>query len=696
MVLEFILSCALITLVLYLPSTLLLRAAHLSCWKAIAFAPLLSILLYSILGVLYSKAGITATGWTIGLPVLLFALVVYGVGVLRSRKRATSASRFDDEPEGKLGLVPLLYVAVGFGLYAFFYLAAMPSMGHAAETYDNVFHYNLIRSFVDSGVWSSLNGSVYLDGASDYPSAFTLLGVYYPAAWHAISAFPVSLLRVSVPVAANATNFVFVVFVYALSMCLLLRALFASNRKALIIGAFVTFAFGAYPWVLLAHWPLYPNLISMTMTPLLCASFLFATKRDATKRWRVSFALIFLCGVLAEAFCQPSAVFVAVVLLAPYVVSEGSRAAAAALRKVRMKKRPSLAQRSTSLSRFLFGIAIIALIAVAWWVLFSLPFMQSTVNYYWTPILMPTQAMASCLSMSLALPLQQYVVALMVAIGCIYILAKKRNFTWLIFSYLFACCIFVVAASLGDCWLKHFLSGFWYTDPYRAAAIVGMAGVPLAALGLYALVKVIQHLFDLFKPALRKGQQTKRNKIIFVATVVVVCIAIYSPVAPGNLPFFKHVQNITATHAARQIAVAYPDSEKDFIEQAKAIVGEDDVVLNLPHDGSMMAYGMSDFPVYYRSISGYGKLGESQQSAILREGLSDISTNDQVKRAVEETSADYVLILTIDPEEMSFTSGYKPEQWVGIESIADDTPGFELVLASENMRLYKIQDLQSS
>lgn len=33
---------------------------------------------------------------------------------------------------------------------------------------------------------------------------------------------------------------------------------------------------------------------------------------------------------------------------------------------------------------------------------------------------------------------------------------------------------------------------------------------------------------------------------------------------------------------------------------------------------------------------------------------------------------------------------YKPEDWAGIESVTDETPGFEVVLADGDMRLYKI------
>lgn len=150
------------------------------------------------------------------------------------------------------------------------------------------------------------------------------------------------------------------------------------------------------------------------------------------------------------------------------------------------------------------------------------------------------------------------------------------------------------------------------------------------------------------------------------------------------------MQNITATHAGREIDVPYTDTEKKFVDRVNELIDEDDVVLNLPYDGSMMAYGLSDLPVYYRSIAGYGRTNESEQGALMREQLSSLTTNEQVQEAVRETSADYVLIMANGEDQLNFTSAYDPELWRGIESINENTPGFELVLSEGDKKLYRI------
>ena len=77
MIPEFILSCIVVAFVLYLPGFFIRKATRLSQWEAFAFAPFVSIPAYCILGIIYEKAGLTASALSIGLPVLIVSLVVF-------------------------------------------------------------------------------------------------------------------------------------------------------------------------------------------------------------------------------------------------------------------------------------------------------------------------------------------------------------------------------------------------------------------------------------------------------------------------------------------------------------------------------------------------------------------------------------------------------------------------------------------
>ena len=72
--------------------------------------------------------------------------------------------------------------------------------------------------------------------------------------------------------------------------------------------------------------------------------------------------------------------------------------------------------------------------------------------------------------------------------------------------------------------------------------------------------------------------------------------------------------------------------------------------------------------------------------------LNKIAHDLNTRESVEATGAQYVLLLdsSQDGREGVDMPGYTKSDWVGIDSISDDTEGFELVLSVEDMKLYKI------
>ena len=72
-------------------------------------------------------------------------------------------------------------------------------------------------------------------------------------------------------------------------------------------------------------------------------------------------------------------------------------------------------------------------------------------------------------------------------------------------------------------------------------------------------------------------------------------------------------------------------------------------------------------------------------------------TADRVKEAVENVGAEYLLLLDqgrwynpSDPDSNFFFTYDDNSLWAGIDYVRDSTPGFEVVLARDDMRLYRI------
>lgn len=707
MIQEFILSTLLIAALLFFPGFLFLKSFRLSSIKALCFSPLVTIFSYSLTGIALDKLQIPTTGWILVLPMLVLALIAFGVSkvintpntkyVPQDKEQRDTSELVIRKPDKRLWLILLGYCAIGTILYCVIYLSALPTLSNVPEDYDNIFHFNLARSFLDSGSWSLLSSSIYLDSAGEYPAPFSAAGKYYPAAWHILCLLPVSIIGANIGVAANALNLVLVAFVFSSAMFVFLAHLFKDDWVKLALGSVIVFAFGAFPWVLLTFWPLYPNFISMVLAPLVCAAFLMATEHHAYVIKRIVYALLVLVGICAEAFCQPNSIFVAITILAPYVVYAGSEACSNRRRRWKHKVHDDRVMQSIgdlkapkrrNFDRIVFGCIITLAILLIWFALTELPFMQRVINTYTAPLMSTSQALASSVSLSLTISSSQYALGVLVVVGAVYVLMCDRSLIWVLVSYCLVLLFFVVAVSFGDIWVKHFLTGFWYTDPYRIASIVPIVGIPIAITGLYAICVVLASAVKKIAPLTEKPRRA-----VFCLIPLLFTVAIYIPGVFGNADsnVFKFLRFASTDAMVADNRVAYSNEEKSFIEQVKQAVGDDTVVLNNPFDGSMLAYGLSGLPVYNRSRTNYGTSSESPESAIFREHLNELATNEEVQKALEAVGAEYVLAFDKSTKRMKILFyNYDPDAWNGFTQVSEETPGLELVLSDGGMKLYKI------
>ena len=119
-------------------------------------------------------------------------------------------------------------------------------------------------------------------------------------------------------------------------------------------------------------------------------------------------------------------------------------------------------------------------------------------------------------------------------------------------------------------------------------------------------------------------------------------------------------------------------------------------VINEPNDGSAFLYPLLDAKIYYRPLAFFdGSDNETNESLLIRHHLNEYATRQDVRDAVASIGAKYVLVLdqgSDNGEGRARLWSYVPEQWDGIEDITDDTSGFTVVLARDDMRLYRIGD----
>lgn len=666
---QFLASIVVCCFFLILPGYFILRGLNCDRLKAVIFAPIFAVLLYAILGIVYSKFSLTSTWASVFLGGLVLGLCVFVVSCFIRKKRRLSTKRGERKTNSGL-LFAFVYVGLSVALGCIFFLANLPSADSFFQAYDNIYHLSVIRSFLDSGDWSILKVSLFATANFDPPLPG---GGFYPAGWHILCAMLVSSLNVPIAVAVNAVNFVFSFILFPLSMFALLSTIFKDEKAILIFGSIVLCAFGSFPWGFLTFGPLYPNLTSFALLPLLITAFIYAIEQNQSIGKRALWIVVFVIGVGAMAVMQPNAVFTVGVFLAPYCVYRIYLAASDRF--------------NSSIKAVVCAAGFVAFVCAFWWFLYKSPFMLATLsqlypNYYSKPM-----AVVHLLTLWFRDSSPNFILGALVIIGGIYTL-KHRQYLWLSFSYAFAAVLYVVDASLVDVsFVKNLLTGFWYSDIYRIEAMLGLFGIPLAALGVFGIYSFISGQIK------KKKESSQIDNCVRAGLMLLLLVCLFVPLSGnlGSTQFARVTTNISEDYSLSSGSIL-SDDEAMFLKDVKDVVG-DDLVLNLPDDGSAFAYATADINTYYRNTRTYGGSSESADSKAIRENLCSVSTSPEVNQALRNLNVRYVLLLdegTTDNMPHLFTWDFYSDLWDGVSSISDETPGFEAVLSEGDMRLYKV------
>ncbi|MFQ9678649.1 MAG: DUF6541 family protein, partial [Eggerthella lenta] len=162
--------------VLYVPGYLFARSLFVSRFASVAIAPMISIFFLAVLGIVLFEVGVTCSG-----PVLLAIAVAIGAIALLvskgiARAKAPNASReliAIDDVKGAWKAAAL-YVAVAFAVVFVVFLLAIDGPESFSRNDDTTVHLAIVRGFLDTGTFSTLHASSYLDQgvtSSFYPSA---------------------------------------------------------------------------------------------------------------------------------------------------------------------------------------------------------------------------------------------------------------------------------------------------------------------------------------------------------------------------------------------------------------------------------------------------------------------------------------------------------------------------------------------
>ena len=675
---------------LYVPGYVVLRAFLAKRIVAVACAPLVTVAAYGLLPIAYEMVGIACSWEVLVLPVFGFSVLLFAVlrtaPLVRGTASRADATRSGAHPERERRgdwILLGLYAFVGIVVVGCVFVCTFDDASSFVQEFDNVHHFNTIRAFVDSGVWSSVPNTLYPENVTAFTPPFSG-GAFYPSAWHCIVTLLIDALGVPVALGANAVNFLLCAIVLPLGMFSLMSALFSDRRRIVFFGAFTVLAFIAFPWRFLAWGPLLPNLAAFTLLPAVVFCFVSALSFGLGRRARIIFGCLFFAGLVDFAFTQPNAAFSTGVLLIPFCLDRIARFCDSRVADGRLSFGGAKA-----LALVLFVVAV----AVVWIALFNAPFVHEVVSYSWPATASVPQALESILTLASADTVAQPALGGLVLIGFAYALAK-RKYRWVAASYAIVCFLYVIALSF-DGLPKQLLTGFWYTDSMRIAATMVLAAVPLASAGLYVVGSAFARVVGRLRKVATANPAFERGAACAVALLFAAVNFYPGYIQPGQggpTSAFSESGNFLAVAYSLSGPKLYGSEEIEFVEKVKGAVPEGSLILNEPNDGSAFAYGVNGLNVYQRYVSGWGEPAESEDSKTIRRSLDAVAFDPNVARAVREVGAEYVLQLDQNGKHDGnhYLFSYEENEWFGIDRIDDETPGFEIVLAEGDMRLYRI------
>ena len=676
---SFFLACLLFGVILYVPGILVLgpffRSNGMGLFPVLAAAPIVTLFPLAVLSELFGYMGIPMNAWV----VVLFAVCLCFAGLLVGSRRAGRSALTTEKVKKDISVV-VAYVAIGCVVAGVIYVKSMDGPASIFPEFDNASHLALVRVFADSGKWSSLQSSPYLPSELGILTSAGSTG-FYPSLWHACCAFLVDFLSVSVPVAINAVNAVAVSVVFPLSLLGFMSS-FASDRRVLFAGAITSSCFIAFPWHLMVYGPVYPNLFGDIVLPAVMMLFVMLASFEIEAGEKRGLLLLFLAGSFALALMHPNTIFAAMAILAPLFASRCSKFIS-----------DRFAHGKAAI-RVAVGLLCFAIVALVWLFCFHLPAFAVQVNYHWTPETDLLGAVQNALTLKLVTwSPSQPLLSVLVLVGLLSVVAKRRS-RWLLVSYAITLIMFVVVdCAPSESLIRHLFTGFWYNDIPRIASVFVMVLIPIAAFGLVTFADgLAAGVCSLFG---RVGWRIPSDRLsaigcCFFGLLILSPFQLFS--GWGPTPVRLMIDRYVESYSFDKVGY-YTHDERDFVNECLELVGDDAIVYNCPFDGSCFSYGEVGLRTAIRTLWGTGAESELSTMKVLREGLDEVSYNVDVQSAVKATGIEYVLMLDQGNEAMdeSITPwGYHEDQWVGFNSIDDDTPGFTLVLRNGDMALYKI------
>jgi hypothetical protein len=528
-----------------------------------------------------------------------------------------------------------------------------------SQTYDAVFHLNSVKYALDTGQASSLT----IGGMTG--------GGFYPAGWNAVASLVASTTGLDVPTAVSITSILLAAVFWPLGCLLLVRWIVGPGVAATLGAGVACASLGAFPVLMMDFGVLYPNLLAISILPgciALAASL--AGLAPGQQRRNVGTVLALLLGLGGLVVAHPTTFMAWLTWTLPMVAFQVG------------KTFPSVwhdrNRRRSQLRRFVVAVTTYGIAFLLLWIYLRPPKEAS----FWGPYRTAPQSLGEALTFSpMDLP-PAWLVAPLALLGVWVCYRRPARFAWVGAVFVVFTALFVVVAGFPSSAIRNFLTGVWYNDSYRIAALLPLVAVLLVAIALAWASDALAGMQDR-RLALKTiiggpaGWRGPTRAAYRAAGGIVLLLCAVALGQQGGLK--KEVQQAASRYTLDANSALVSQDELAVIHRLEQTVPPDAVLIDNPYTGAALSYALGDRKSAQLHILSSISPGVEK----IYESAGMVSTDPSVCEAVRAEHGYY--ILDFGSREVHGGQHTPP----GLTNLAQN-PGVKLVDSQGDAKLYKI------
>lgn len=583
--------------------------------RGIALAGIAPLLSVSIVGVAGIASGLVGMAWS-AVPVVLTTAAAATIAWALRRFAFRRPIPAHGWGAWSVWAGAFLGLAIGAALNGRRLLQVIGNPENFAQRFDNVFHLNAIRFIMDSGNASSLTLGT-MTGA-DGGSAI------YPSAWHSVAALIAQLSGSNVVVAENVFNVFVGSVIWPAGAVFLVYQIIGPRPLALAISGSLSAGFAAFPISIMDFGPLYPNILSYALVPAAVAIVIGLCRLSGTAENDLpTMWLLLLVAVPGLALSQTNGLLSLVAFALPLGLWVAGR-------EFRMARTTSDGSRRMAVVVTGAILGILAFVLI--WKL-----LRPLENYDgWAPFTTQAGAIGEAVTNAPIGRAVTWAVSVLALIG-IYRVIRANDRVWILLCWLVPVVLYVTTASSPKGQWRMLLTGGWYQDSYRLAALLPIFAIVLATIGSLFIwdrtkISSLGLLHRLGFDRSRGGSVGATAVFGTVFLTFVVAVTQYGTMGPITMEAAK------AYVMDAQAPIVDPD-ELAVIRRLSSTVPEDAVIAVNPWNGSSLAYALSG-----RKVTAYHMFSaEDPDRRMLEEGIGSAPSGSTICAIAQDRRVGYIL-----------------------------------------------------